>query len=273
MARDWKTFYRGRLPEYLDSNGDLAPPWERFPTYERGTIGWRMGPGESWLSMWHVFAEDLDADARLGLLQRHPPAPVTWADWVYRFLNPAVKDDDDEYDDAVLAERRAELRAEGLIASDAAYRTWRAQQPAVRWPWDDLALPTDAARYGTRELWFWSRHVAEVRAEPGWEPPTVPPPWEACGEPLRTGAIRSPNLGAGLLTLARMLAAGRVAPPWELGLTPASFADTFDDRMAYTDAFRLWGICALDDREQGERFIGVVPSAWKSWVAEHIPLD
>jgi hypothetical protein len=28
---DHKQFYRDRLAQHLDTNGDLAPPWERFP--------------------------------------------------------------------------------------------------------------------------------------------------------------------------------------------------------------------------------------------------
>jgi hypothetical protein len=236
-----------------------------------------MGSGEGWLSMWWVFVEDLDHEARFGLLQRHRPAPVTWADWVYGFLHPDAMEPDDKNEDdsafeAFEAAQRAELRAEGLIASDVAYQTWLSQQTAVEWPWEQDRTPEDAARYWTRPFWFWSRQVAELRAEPGRQPPTVPPSWAACAEPLRTGEVRSPDTRTGLLTLARMLAAGRVAPPWELGLTPADFADTFEDDMGYADAFRLWGICALDDREQADRFLGDVPAAWQSWVAEQFRL-
>jgi hypothetical protein len=74
---DWKQSCRARLPQFVDRNGDLAPPWEQFPEYERHTIGWRMGTGEDWLGMWHVFLEQLDPapDARLAYLRRHPPAP------------------------------------------------------------------------------------------------------------------------------------------------------------------------------------------------------
>ena len=59
----WKEHARAHLAEHLDKRGDLAPPWERFPTYERCTIGWRMGEGESWLGMWEVFNEELAPDA------------------------------------------------------------------------------------------------------------------------------------------------------------------------------------------------------------------
>ena len=56
---DWKDSCRSRLREHLDPHGDLAPPWERFPHYERYTIGWRMGSGEDWLGLWSVFLEHM----------------------------------------------------------------------------------------------------------------------------------------------------------------------------------------------------------------------
>src|SRR5579871_6192954 len=94
FSMSWQQFYRDRLPDELDDNGDLAPPWERFPTYERYTIGWRMGTGEGWLDMWRVFLDDLDPalEVRLAYLKRHPPAPVTWASWVYAILHPSSPD-------------------------------------------------------------------------------------------------------------------------------------------------------------------------------------
>lgn len=274
-CHDPNQFYRGRLREHLDGNGDLAPPWERFPTYERYTIGWRMGGGEDWLSLWHLFLDGLgpDSDVRLAYLRRHPPAPVTWADAVHEVLYPGADGAEREDDAAVLAERCEALRRIGLIASDAAYRTWLVRQEGIRWPWADAETPEVAARYWTRNIWFWSRQVAGLRAGPGWEPPAVPSRWQACAVPLRTGEVRSPDTGKGLLTLARMLAAGRVTPPWQLGLTPADFADSFDDEMGYADAFRLWGMSALDDREQLQPYLSDAPEAWRRWCAEQFPLD
>src|SRR5262249_21035808 len=125
---DSNQFYRTRLPEHLDGNGDLAPPWVQFPTYERYTIGWRMGSGEDWMCMWHAFLEDVGPsyEVRLAYLRRHPPAPVTWADLVYRVLHPQSGKPDRKVGDE--AERRAVLRRDGLIASDVAYATWLSQQ-------------------------------------------------------------------------------------------------------------------------------------------------
>src|SRR4051812_10758487 len=69
---DWKQSCRARLGDHLGKDGDLAPPWEQFPTYERHTIGWRMGAGEDWMGLWRVFVEDLDPafEVRLAYLKR-----------------------------------------------------------------------------------------------------------------------------------------------------------------------------------------------------------
>jgi hypothetical protein len=142
----------------------------------------------------------------------------------------------------------------------------------VRWPWEAAETPETAARYWTRELWFWSRQVAGLRSDPAWVPPAVPERWQPCAEPLRTGEVRSPDLGDGLLSLAQMLSAGRVAPPWQLGLTFDDFAGSFKDEMGYVDAFRLWGMSSFDDREQLQRYLTATeaPEAWERWTAERL---
>lgn len=277
MATDWGKRYRDRLPGHLDAAGDLAPPWERFPTYERYTIGWRMGTGEDWMMYWHVFADGLapDSDTRLAYLRRHPPAPVTWADFVFRFLHPGGPDLDDENDDnAVGDDWRAELRQLGVIAPDVAYRTWLSQQADVRWPWTFMGTPAEAVRYRARDLDFWSRQVVEQRCDPAWTPPPVPHSWQPCAEPLRTGEVRSPDVDRGLLTLAQMLSAGRVLPPWTLGLTVADFADSFADDVGYVDAFRLWVMSAFDDREQEQVYLAAhaAPPDWRAWFADQFRL-
>jgi hypothetical protein len=268
---DWQQSCRSRLPEYLDANGDLAPPWERFPTYERYTIGWRMGVGEDWLGLWHVFLESLDPalDARLAYLRRHPPAPITWTDAVHHVLYPSsgrtARDDNDE--EKLVEAQRDALQQAGLVASDIAYSTWLSQQQGVRWPWEFAKSPEEAARYWTRGLWFWSRQVARLRNESGWEPPEVPKRWRPCAEPLQIGDVCSPDLHKGLVSLAQMLSAGKVIPPWRLGLSFTDFADSFEMDMGYVDAFRLWGMSAFDDREQLQGYFTATeaPEAWQNW--------
>jgi hypothetical protein len=229
-----------------------------------------MGSGEDWLSLWHVFLEDLDPafEVRLAYLRRHPPAPINWADAVYDVLHPSEPDEDEEPADP---ERRAELRRMGLIASDASFRIWLSQQQDIRWPWEYGESPENAARYRTREFSFWSRQVAGLRNNPAWVPPPVPRHWLACAGPLATGEVGDPDLGRGLTTLARMLAAGSVAPPWRLGCTLDDFADSFDDDMGFVDAFRLWGMSSLDDREQLRAYLDATdpPKSWEAWAGEH----
>jgi hypothetical protein len=277
-----REYARAHLAENLDARGDLAPPWEKFPTYERMTIGWRMGHGETWLGFYHAFTDSLGPafDARLAYLQRHAPAPVSWADWVWSTLHPDEEDEEDEdlEDDAHDTrenERRSELRRLGLIASDVAFTTWLRQQERVRWPWEHSETPENAARYWTRELWFWSRQVSALRAGPAWRAPEVPEAWQACAAPLATGSVGEIDAGKGLLSLARMLSAGAVSAPWQIGLDVADFTNSFEMDMGYVDAFRLWGMSAFDDREHLQRYLDAtaMPARWASWISEQFFVD
>lgn len=272
---------RARLQEHLDAHGDLAPPWERFPDYEHHTIGWRMGHGETWLGMWSVFLDQLapDLETRIAYLRRHAPAPFTWADSVHRVLHPEdnEEDDDDSDDDdsTVATERRAALLSQGLIASDVAFTTWIAQQEGVRWPWERHETPEDAARYDTRELWFWSRQIATLRSAKDWTMSPAPEAWQSCVRAVESGDAGPIDPVQGLLSLALMLSAGEVTAPWQLGLSPADFVDSFEMDMSYADAFRLWGMSAFDDAPQLRRYLDTtrVPPVWEPWIAEHFPLD
>ncbi|MCB9647502.1 MAG: hypothetical protein H6730_13005 [Deltaproteobacteria bacterium] len=217
---------RELLVEHLDPQGDITPPWAKFPDYERGTIGWRMGLGETWLGLWWSFIRAFGDDraAKVALLKRHPPAPYSWADSVMEALDPGWEDglDDDGGDDDLgpLAIPEAEWRYlldAGLVASDVAYRTWRTQNPEPEGPWRWTRFPEQAARYWTRSFAFWSRALAEERTRLDWSPPRLPFGWWGCRRPLRSGALDKIDLQLGLYTLARALCAGEVTPPWRLG--------------------------------------------------------
>ena len=80
-----------------------------------------------------------------------------------------------------------------------------------------MLRPEEAARYRRREFWFWSRRLTLLRNSRSWKVPAVPRRWRPCAGPLATGEVRSPDPRRGLLTLARMLSAGWVTPPWRLG--------------------------------------------------------
>ncbi|MFZ6875171.1 hypothetical protein ACO0LF_24155 [Undibacterium sp. Di27W] len=255
----------------LDVHGDIAPPWEKFPDYDRYTIGWRMGAGETWLKKWKSFIRQMpdEFELRLAYLKRHPAAPYSWADFVQDTLHPMYKAEhaEDDRDQAYLKG----LQELGLIASDIAYPTWLAQQDRVAWPWELNETPEEVARNWTRYLWFWSRQLAELRQDPDWQLPEVPTVWAACTSALQDARIIAPDLKQGLLTLAQMLAANQLTPPWQLGLSLSDFADTFDDDMGYVDAFRLWGMSAFDDAEYVKKLLDSThaPEEWRSWATEH----
>lgn len=272
-------YYEKHLAEHLDPQGDLAPPWEAYPDYERYTIGWRMGSGESWLGFMNEFLDKhlpTDFDTRLAYLKRHAKAPYSWSDWVFDILHPDVVDEDDEDDDdgekarQRTEQRRVELADMGLIASDVAYFTWRAKQDSVHWPWDDCETPEEAARYRTRDLWFWSRQVAELREHNKIPAFDAPEPWSEIAEIVRTGKTNPVVAKEGLQSLVRCFAAGTVIAPWQAGLLPADFADTFDMDMGYVDAFRLWGMSVFDDRPHIDRYTQstAMPETWQEWIDE-----
>ena len=111
-------WHEDHIDEKRDEHGDIVPPWAKFPTLERYTLGWRMGNGEDWLGYVHVFLQQLgtDPDTRRAYLQRHPPAPHTWADWVLSVLG------ENEDDDGRISQRTIDrLEQEGLIAADYAH--------------------------------------------------------------------------------------------------------------------------------------------------------
>jgi hypothetical protein len=89
------------------------------------------------------------------------------------------------------------------------------------------------------------------------------------------GKVGDLDLRRGLLSLAQILSAGEVVPPWKLGLALDDFTDSFDEDMGYVDAFRLWGMSTFDDREQMGRYLEAtgMPESWEGWVAEQFLLD
>lgn len=276
-------YYREHLPEHLDAQGDLAPPWEEFPHYERHTIGWRMGSGESWLGFCHLFLDNLpkDFDTRLAYLQRHAKAPHTWSDWVHDILYPDAEeeefedDDDGEKELAQKLERRKKLIEIGLVADDIAYFTWRNKQKSLVWPWEHSETPVDAGRYWTRDLWFFSRYLQELRTLNEVPPFDAPEAWKDFANIIRKGQAPPIVPENGLLSLVLNLAAGVVIAPWQAGLSPIDFADSFEMDMGYVDAFRLWCMSVFDDWPTVERFMRDthMPETWRGWMKEQIFLD
>ena len=121
---DWLASCHRRLSAHLTTHADVAPPWAAFPDYDRYCLGWRMGSGEDWVSMWNVFVDELPRDraARVAYFRRHPPAPLTWCDRVLSVLavdgEEEEADDDDDDDDDDGSARRSTLQGALLAAVD-----------------------------------------------------------------------------------------------------------------------------------------------------------
>ncbi len=252
--------------DYADESADIPPPWQQFPTYERYSIGWRMGVGEECLIVWHAFLDTLDStDLREAYLRRHDPAPVSWAGVVYEVLHPS---EPDYWDSAagVRKARVAEVVALGFARSDAAFHSWQKSEPDYR-PWECHTTPEEAARYGTRAFWFWSRREADRSSDTDYQPPVLPRSWTRFKRDFEHSTTTAPSIRKGLQTLARMLLVGSVTPPWELGLGPEDANDSFESDMNYVDAYRLWGHSCFDDSTQRDEFLlaDSIPTEWQEW--------
>ncbi len=55
----------------------MAPPWETFPQYPKGSMGWRMGGGEGYLEKWDQWFKKLSPSKRK-LYQSRCPEPADW---------------------------------------------------------------------------------------------------------------------------------------------------------------------------------------------------
>ncbi|WP_186375934.1 hypothetical protein [Hyella patelloides] len=74
---------------------DIVPPWEKFPTYEHHSLGWRMGDGEDYKCNWWNFVDSLPSEyeSRLKYLKRNRPAPINQFYKVLWVLYPDCEED------------------------------------------------------------------------------------------------------------------------------------------------------------------------------------
>ena len=61
------------------------PPWKEFPKLERGSLGWRMGPGEDYMIGFRGWFSDLDEKSKSYYSFMHPE-PNDWLGF-YKDLN------------------------------------------------------------------------------------------------------------------------------------------------------------------------------------------
>jgi hypothetical protein len=104
-----------RLAEAIVGGAELEPPWAHLPWIPRGSIGWRMGSGESYSMRWDDFADDTihTLDEAVAYLRRHPRAPRSWGEWVASWLMEFPDDDDEDADDEDADEDDDDLEASG----------------------------------------------------------------------------------------------------------------------------------------------------------------
>lgn len=269
------------IEQFRDQRGELPPLWAAFADYERYSIGWRMGLGETYRYAWADFLEtevgtglagDALVEARLAYLRRHPKAPYSWADEVLWICRPPDGDNEDEDGSDVTPTQLAELIELKLVASDVAHATWCAADPDfVPWTHADWT-PQKSARYDTRRLGFWSRRLAAERAAGAIriDAATVPDAWKEVVESAQRGAAVSLGNG-GLIDLAHLLAAGVLAGPWTAGLSVSDAADSYELDMGPVDAFRLYLTSILDDMPHAKRLaqtLALPAGPWQDWYAE-----
>ena len=148
-------YYEEHLESALDENGDVMPPWAKFPTIARYSIGWRMGGGEDWRAFFNIF--ERTAWARRRGARGVPSAPPARTAHVGQLGAETARTRKARR--AAPAGRAAparELTAEGLIGEDACYRRY-VELEAPRLPWSvPRTTPVKAARYSLRPLWFWT---------------------------------------------------------------------------------------------------------------------
>lgn len=275
----------------MSTADDLPPPWARHPEIPSGSIGWRMGYGESWMIQWGEWLESRPKDRawREAYLRRHAAAPRTWAQTVAHVLEPDREDDEDDDesdDDGDESEEHEALVAAGLVGDDVAMGAWEAihgEAPEAPWAmkWHGGKLGS-AARYGGRELTFWARWCAKRRGDgrlAAWlrAVPNPGPTWRPMRHAVRNGAVPSDWRPASAWErLGVLLAAhGEAPPPWALGESPSSLEGSHEDNASYADAWCSWHYDAFDDRKTWHAYLerhGGIPSAWRDAIAGAIYL-
>ncbi len=75
--KDWKSYYEDKIPPPNLENS-LIPPWEKFE-YDRYDMGWRMGVGEDYLSLWWIWFEKLSEEDKIKYQTKFPePIEKNW---------------------------------------------------------------------------------------------------------------------------------------------------------------------------------------------------
>jgi ribA/ribD-fused uncharacterized protein len=147
----------------------MPPPWMRYPQIPLGSIGWRMGYGESYLFTWGDWLASLSEPDRRGYAQVFP-LPVTWRGFGYLDDEDDASHDDASQDDEARSFRgvrlwqpggRPRYSREALIGSDAlegAVYFWK-PNPGVLGPeslgqWQPTPFTVDGDDYSCTEQYM-----------------------------------------------------------------------------------------------------------------------
>lgn len=274
------------------ASGELEPPWSKYPWIIRGSIGWRMGIGESYQILWGDFVRQnlTDKAATIAYLQRHPPAPRTWRDtlvrWLARFDDGATDDDDDDDDDdnesPAHAALLAQIEAAGLVGDDVAYPVFlrnalREGGMTVPWTWPGSDDPAAAWRYSTREVGWWARWLAtECADRAAWlaAQPAPPAPWATVVAAVRAGTadVSWATLDGGAARLIPATVAHAALPPPWLGGHPPSDEIEWHENADDRDRWAWWVHDTFEDATSWRAYLErwPPPPAWQAALAENL---
>src|SRR5258706_14468289 len=70
------------IAEELTPQGDLLPPWRKFPQIQAGSIGWRMGYGEVYEAAWGKWTKEWNQEQLIAYFKNYLPIPLDWLPWV-----------------------------------------------------------------------------------------------------------------------------------------------------------------------------------------------
>ena len=286
-----------RRAEQLEAalaGGELEPPWAKYPWMIHGSIGWRMGSGESYQMLWGDFVSTrlTSMAITLAYLQRHPPAPRTWCGtlvWLLERIergDDGEEEDDDDGDDdgeesPAHAALRAQIEAAGLVGDDVAYPvflrnvldhggltapwTWRvaSESPAMAW------------RYATREVGWWARWLAtECPDRAAWldAQPAPPASWAAVVDAVRAGTSDASwaTLDGGAERLIPATVAHAALPPPWLGGHPPRAGIEWDEGADDRDRWAWWVFDTFEDLASWRAYLArwPPPPAWQVALSE-----
>ncbi|MCO7187186.1 MULTISPECIES: hypothetical protein [unclassified Pseudoalteromonas] len=78
--KEWAAMLRQRYDDEL-KNSPPIPPWEKYPEHEPGSLFWRMGIGEEYLTDYIGVYFEHSSQAEINAYKLKYPEPPDWAGW------------------------------------------------------------------------------------------------------------------------------------------------------------------------------------------------